>query len=184
MTPAVIALAGRRVDAEGSRKVVFPLKNELLVRQRIKLAFEEENAKAFVSSAACGADLLALEVAKELRICPIYIVLPFERTRFLRTSVADKPGLWDRRYNNAVDDAESLGNLILLEGIEDDDSAYKRVNHLILAEANRLAAAKQPPLRRIAIAVWEKPREGLDLTRDFLERAKKLDFLIREISTI
>ena len=61
--PLGIALAGRRVDAADASEPRFPLASVPLVRDRLHAFFTERPAAALVSSAACGADLVALEVA-------------------------------------------------------------------------------------------------------------------------
>jgi hypothetical protein len=58
---AVIALAGRRIDAIDAKAARFPLQAVPLVRERVSDLLQREHAKALVSSAACGADLIALE---------------------------------------------------------------------------------------------------------------------------
>src|SRR5690349_3650476 len=97
----VIALAGRRVDPPGADPRRFPLENVETVSKRIGQLFAERNAAALVSAAACGADLLALEVAKS-RHMRRRVVLPFSRDVFRRTSVVDRPGDWGDRYDRAL----------------------------------------------------------------------------------
>jgi hypothetical protein len=78
----IIALAGRRVDAPDSKSVRFPSTPENLetVRKRILDLLQTKDASALVSSAACGADLLALSAADTLGVRRI-VVLPFERSK-------------------------------------------------------------------------------------------------------
>jgi hypothetical protein len=54
---SVIALAGRRIDA---------LEHVSAVRRRLADLLVQEQATALVCSAACGADLAALEAAEQL----------------------------------------------------------------------------------------------------------------------
>ncbi len=63
ITAAVIALAGRRIDAADAAMPRFPLENIPLVRKRLADLLVQERAVALVCSAACGADLIALEEA-------------------------------------------------------------------------------------------------------------------------
>src|SRR6476646_7796432 len=60
------ALAGRRIDAADSEKSRFPLANVSLVRDRLRELFIKRGVDTLVCSAACGADLVALEVAEHL----------------------------------------------------------------------------------------------------------------------
>src|SRR4051812_8410719 len=88
---AVIALAGRHVDPDGTDAPRFPLENVPIVRSRIVDLLAKEHAVALVCSAACGADLIALEEAEQLGLRR-RIVLPFSPERFRSTSVTDRPG--------------------------------------------------------------------------------------------
>ncbi len=63
MNGPVIVEAGRRVDAPGAEVARFPSSNVDEVRQRIQQLLAREKPIAFVSSAACGADLLALDIS-------------------------------------------------------------------------------------------------------------------------
>ena len=63
---AVIALAGRRIDAPETKPARFPLKNVPIVRERLAALLAAEHAEALVCSAACGADLIALAEAERL----------------------------------------------------------------------------------------------------------------------
>jgi hypothetical protein len=71
------ALAGRRIDAADSKKSRFPLANVSLVRDRLRELFIKRGVDTLVCSAACGADLVALEVAEHLRV-RCRIVLPLQ----------------------------------------------------------------------------------------------------------
>ena len=101
----VIALAGRRVDAPDAKPSRFPPANVAAVRERIQGLFADRNATALVSSAACGADLLALEAAELLQM-RTRIVLPFSREVFRRTSVVDRPGDWGTIYDDVLKDSQ------------------------------------------------------------------------------
>src|SRR5262244_1087768 len=77
----IIALDGRRIDALDATRPRFPQQNVEIVRRRIRALLESENASILVSSAACGADLLALCEAASLGLRS-RIVLPFDRETF------------------------------------------------------------------------------------------------------
>src|SRR6267378_3813558 len=89
----VVALAGRRIDLPGTQPPRFPLDNIGTVGRRFAEALDKVHAVALVCSAACGADLVALEQAERLGLRR-RIVLPFRRERFRSTSVTDRPGDW------------------------------------------------------------------------------------------
>src|SRR5512132_2440642 len=97
----IIAVAGRRIDAEGASPARFPLKNVALVRQRLEEVFSRETATAVVSSGACGADLVALTAAGA-RGMRRRMVLPFGRDEFRTSSVIDRPGDWGPVYDRLL----------------------------------------------------------------------------------
>jgi len=95
---AVVALAGRRIDLPEAPVPRFPLENVQEVGRRVCEALYEMHAVALVCSAACGADLVALEQAKHLGLRR-RVVLPFAPERFRETSVVDRPGNWGSLYD-------------------------------------------------------------------------------------
>ena len=183
---AVIALAGRRVDASDTSPSRFPLGNVPLVRSRIAALFAEEHTEALVCSAACGADLLALEEAERLGLRK-RIVLPFSPKRFRETSVIDRPGDWGALYDRLVAATEAYGDLVILADEDaDDDAAYAAANQAIIREAETLARATpdRNPLRRIVAIVWEgSARELTDASGELLTLAVQAGFEERAVLT-
>ena len=153
-----------------------------LVRERIKSVLSGRKAAALVCSAACGADLLALEAAEELKIAS-RIVIPFTRDIFRETSVADRPGDWSRPYDRITVDAEQAGDLILLGYSKGDPAAYAAANQAILDEATTVAHSSGLPLA--AVIVWDgKSRGQDDLTEQFQKDALKRQLPVIEVSTL
>ena len=62
----VIAFAGRRIDAPDAEVARFPASRVDAAEARLEQVIRERGAVALVSSAACGADLVALAVAERL----------------------------------------------------------------------------------------------------------------------
>ena len=154
---AVIALAGRRIDAPNTDPPRFPLKNVPMVRRRLAALFFAERAKALVCSAACGADLIALEEAERLGLRR-RIVLPFPPKRFRETSVTDRPGDWGSVFDRLIAEAKAAGDLVILHNTADgDDAAYAAANEVIIREAEALARPtfRDTPLRLVGVIVWE-----------------------------
>ena len=81
-----------------------------LVRRRIVDLLAEEHTEALVCSAACGADLIALEEAERLGLRR-RIVLPFSPRQFRETSVTDRPGDWGPFFDRLVEAAKVAGDL-------------------------------------------------------------------------
>jgi len=177
----VIALAGRRIDAPDAEDERFSLKMKNTVYERILELFKKNNASVLVSSAACGADLLAQKAARQLKI-EQHIILPFERENFRETSVIDRPGDWGKLFDDICDEVEEKGNLVILKGFEDDDErAYSAVTTEILRRAELLQSDKRKVL---AVAVWEgNAKNETDETASFIKEAQALNIKVEEIST-
>jgi predicted acylesterase/phospholipase RssA len=179
----VVALAGRRIDGVGSYPSRFPIEAVPAVRRRIANLLAEEHALAIVCSAACGADLVALEEAERLGLRR-RIVLPFSPERFRESSVVDRRGDWGPVFDRFVSAAEEAGDLIVLAGTPDnDDASYAVANEAIIAEAQRLA--QEGTVRRLVAAiVWEgSARPANDATAQFRKLAADAGFEDRVILT-
>jgi hypothetical protein len=180
----VVALAGRRIDAPGSDSPRFPLDNVPTVRTRLTELMSVEHVTALVSSAACGADLVALEEADRLGLRR-RIVLPFSPERFRKSSVVDRPGDWGPVFDRLIFTAERAEDLVVLrEGVGDDNMAYAAANEAIIREAQLLADAGAPS-RLIAVVVWEGgARAGTDATEAFRQLASIAGFEQRSVATL
>lgn len=176
---SVVAVAGRRIDPVDASTPRFPLDSCDRVRDDIRSRLEARLVSAVVSSAACGADLLALDAARALGI-RCRIVLPFSRDRFRAESVVDRPGGWGGLYDAIVRDAAARGDLVVLN--EEDEDAFARTNLAILAEGERLAAGAAA--LRCALVVWDGESRGAgDLTSQFKVAASSRGWAIEEIDT-
>lgn len=186
----VVALAGRRVDAAGALPPRFPPRNVKEVAQRLRTLFMVLEPKALVCSAACGADLLALDAARTLGIRR-RIVLPFEAPRFRSTSVVDRPGEWGPLFDSLYEEARSGGNVVILSRKGDDEAAYAAATDRIVTEALSLsqetasAGVGSPDGGPTAIVVWEgKSRGEGDLTARFAALAENSGMRVVEVATL
>ena len=176
---SVIALAGRRTDAVDTDTVRFPLSSVGAVRAKLHDLLLKNNTKKLVCSAACGADLVALDMAGELGI-ERHVVIPFSVSEFRRISVTDRPGEWGSLYDRVISEVSAQGLLQMLNCDSDDDEAFSITNKAIIERAGSLSSNTMAPL---AIIVWEgQSHEPIDATREFLELAQgagfKLDTII------
>ena len=185
----IIALAGRRIDAPDATAPRFPLENAEAVRERIYTFLVDRKATALICSAACGADLLALDTAGELGI-PRHIVLPFEQDRFRATSVTDRPGEWGALFDRIMGEVQAAGNLVILANQGADDEIFATANKVILDEALALVRqtphdkGEEPPDPALAVLVWDgQPRGEGDLTLDFADEARARGLPVVEIAT-
>jgi len=184
---AVVALGGRRIDAEPTSTARFPFDQVDRVGMEIADRLRRTRAVALVCSAACGADLIALETAQQMGP-PTRIVLPFSATRFRETSVVDRPHpeFWGSMFDRATSAARAHGDLIELDAVEADD-AYSMANGVIIREARKLAGVKnqERSLRLIALVVWEGASRGPDdNTNKFVQLAQESGFRIEQVLTL
>jgi len=173
----VIVEAGRRVDAPDAETPRFPPSNVDKVQERIRQLFAGENPVAFVSSAACGADLLALDVAENMHV-PRYVLLPSSPEEFRKSSVTDRPGDWGTLYDNVLKTAK-IEVLTLPEGQE----GYLQTNLKLLDRAEALARERHTSTA--ALVIWnEQSRGSDDVTAHFLEQAKLRKIPVLVVSTL
>jgi hypothetical protein len=170
----VLAIAGRRIDAEGAEQQRFPAGNEAAVAERMRTMMVATGGRAVVCSAACGADILALESAAHLGLSR-RVVLPFARARFRATSVADRGEEWGRRFDRVLEQLQSR-DIVELNPEGDNSQAYAAANATILDQAAAWAAeAERHPM---ALLVWDGFSRGAsDVTDAFrrLAESRKLE---------
>ena len=111
--PGVALFAGHMVDLPGRANPRFPENALPRVRERIAAALEERHILIGYGSAACGADLLFLRAVLDRPGGEIHVVLPFERERFKRESVARVPGHahWGAEFDRVLASAASVTEL-------------------------------------------------------------------------
>jgi len=182
--PTVVAFAGRRIDAEGAKAARFPFANVGAVRAAIGASLERIAPYLLIASAACGADLMALQAAASGHI-RMRMVLPFPPPRFRKSSVVDRPNpeFWGRLYDDVINRAEKRGDIIVLHCRENDGSAYSAANKAIICTASAASAA--PSTRRVALIAWDgAPHGDEDTTKEFAELAEQSGFTVLSISTL
>ncbi len=176
----IFALAGRRIDLPDAGAARFPLRNVDLVRSRLRALFAPHRSATLVCSAACGADLLALETAGALGWKRL-VILPFDRDRFRETSVTDRPGDWRELYDRMLDQAMAAGGLRI--GPCPVGEPYETPAGLILDEAARLAAGciESPT----AVVVWDgREHPPIDLSKRFADAARARGMKVLSVSTL
>lgn len=180
----VAALTGRRPDAPTVTTKRFPLAQVPLVKQRLHHLFQAEGFTTLICAAACGADLLALEVAGELGIAT-HIVLPFAPSLFRRTSVVDRPGSWGPHFDQLISQAQHHGQLTILHLPVGDSQTYLLTNQALVALASRCGrwpGASSPPT---CILVWDGVARGTtDVTQHFREMCQQAGFRELQVSTL
>lgn len=173
----VAALAGRRPDPVGQHPARFPLLAVPTVRVRVRALFETMGIHRLVSSAACGADLIALDIAGDLELHRT-VILPFGIERFRESSVVDRPGDWGPLFDRIVDEASARGCLRILNQ-EDEDAGYEAVTRQLVNEA--FSAGTDV----VGVAVWEGVPSGVtDETARLLQLVEERGGRVREVSTL
>ncbi len=192
-----VAFAGRRIDAQGALLSRFPLTRAEVVYQQLEALFDKNRVGRLVCSAACGADLIALELAQKKGI-DFQIVLPFAPDLFRVTSVVDRPGCevwnWGVLYDRVIEIAEEKGELVVVETGNDRYAGYQEVNHAILDEALRYgrdikiesAGESSQGFNTVqAVIAWDGQIRGArDLTWHFAEAARSRGLIVKEIFTL
>lgn len=174
--PVVVA-AGRRVDAPDAQDARFPASNVDVVRKRIATFFAHEKPSALVSSGACGADLLSLEVAQKQRV-KRYLVLGAEPAEFRKSSVTDRPGNWGELFDQAMKTSK-----VEVLKVPDGQEGYLETNLKLLDRAQ--AVAKQSGTTVLALVIWNEQSRGADdVTDHFLQHAKLRKIPVTQISTL
>lgn len=175
----VAALVGRRIDADDTRIHQFPLVMVPVVRLALFKLLREERVGLLICSAACGADLLALDVALEAGI-QCRVILPFDQRHFRKTSVTDRPGDWGALFDRIISTVDRKGGLVVLNTEDSAERGYQKANEAIIQEAIQTSS-----LRRLAIIVWEgHPRQRDDATAEFRRLAHSAGMLERIVSTL
>jgi tetratricopeptide (TPR) repeat protein len=105
--PPVLVFSGHMIDGPDRRAARFPASLEPLVRESIRAQVARTAPVALYGSAACGADILCLEAARELGI-ETHVVLPFPAEEFRHVSVDFAGGDWGPRFDRALAAADSV----------------------------------------------------------------------------
>jgi hypothetical protein len=180
----IIALAGRRIDAPDAPVKRFPRENVAAVREQLRALFVETHATWLVSSAACGADLIAQDLAGELGLRR-RIILPFASKRFRAMSVVDRPGDWGHLFDSIRSEVSMQGNLKIFPTKHNMGKDILRANRAILDNARKLSTSEEPAESVTAVLVWDGRSRGADdYTDAFARAARALAMPVREVRTL
>ncbi len=185
----IVALAGRRIDPEVATIPRFPLQNIPMVGDRIKTFFADHRVQIVVSSGACGADLVALEIAEQLGITR-YVLLPCARSRFMDLSVTDRPGAWGPTFERIYAGVRREGkdHIKTYPTRHDAQPDFAGLNQKILRKALLLDSQSQragTPPDVLALMIWDgKSRGDDDFTAAFAREAQQLCIPVIEVLTV
>jgi hypothetical protein len=137
--PDVVAFSGHMIDAEARGAPRFPATLVPAVAAALDRQLRSLHQPIVFTSAACGADLLFIEAALA-HGAEVNIVLPFERTDFVRTSVAVGGDEWVRRFDGALAGATRI-IMTTEENHLGDDMLFEHAAELVEG-LSRLRAAQ------------------------------------------
>jgi hypothetical protein len=163
------------IDQPGRRVPRFPASLEAVARESVRERLAALAPAAAYGSAACGADILCLELVRELG-GETHVVLPFPAADFRRASVDWAQGDWGERFERVLSAADSV--TIASDHCATGSAATFEYANLILSGMGRLRAeALDTNLRGLAVrdctatgsaggaaslvALWEQ--RGLDV---------------------
>ena len=163
--PAVVVFAGHMVDEPERPVPRFPASVEPRIYAAIRDRLKKLDAGFGYSSAACGSDILFCEAMLE-RDAELHIVLPYEKSQFIKASVDRAPG-WRARFEKVVERATDV--VVASEGrVEGDGVLYDYANRILYGLARgrseNLGTALKP------LAVWDgKPSNARGGTASAIE---------------
>lgn len=105
--PPVLVYSGHMLDHPSRSTVRFPAALEGAVRHALRERLQRLRPLAAYGSAACGSDLLFLELVQQLG-GETHIVLPFPPEEFRSVSVDFAGADWPRRFQRAIAAADSV----------------------------------------------------------------------------
>ncbi|NOQ36754.1 MAG: hypothetical protein GQ569_12815 [Methylococcaceae bacterium] len=159
-TPPIIVFTGHMMDTAEREVPRFPQENEEAVKATLKDFVLKSKAMWGYGSAACGADILFLEVLQQLSF-ETNIILPYEQQAFIKNSVvrdnavADKPS-WEQRFHNLMDYTQAqIGGHLWNSSIQflQGSTLYYRYANLVI-HGLALIRAKQLGSKLLHLAVW------------------------------
>ncbi|HUJ39446.1 MAG TPA: RyR domain-containing protein [Candidatus Acidoferrales bacterium] len=177
--PHVVAFVGHLLDRPDRPAPRFPAHLEPAVRQALRERLGALHAGIGFSAAACGSDILFLEVLRELG-GETHVVLPFCKEQFVEQSVSVVPGGgWEARFEAALKDAAETvyaSGKMLTAGA----ASFEYVGQLLIGLAGLRAAQLETEL--IPLAVWDgNPGDGAGGTADTIAHWRGLGHTVEII---
>ena len=147
--PPVAVFCGHMIDAPGRKPARFPAEREAQVRDALAARIAALAPAAVYGSAACGADLLCLEAARE-RGCETHVILPFPREGFRESSVDFAGNGWGERFERALAEADSV-TVTSDHRASGSTATFEYANLVIAGMARLRARTLDTALRGIAV---------------------------------
>jgi class 3 adenylate cyclase len=177
--PSVVVFAGHMIDRDDRPVPRFPPRLEPMVKDALRQCLSKLNAGFGYASGACGADILFHEVMLE-RKGESYVILPYEKERFIKDSVEFVPGGdWRKRLDKVIAQAIDTQEVSKQPQIGSDVS-YEFANMMLHGLAS--VRAEQLETRLVPVAVWDgKSGTGVGGTAGTVERWRRLGLPVEVI---
>ena len=177
--PPIIAFTGHMIDSPGRKVPRFPPALEERVKDAIRSALDDSNPGIGYSSAACGSDILFLELMQE-RKAETNVVLPFELDDFLKISVNFAGEHWKDRAQTVL--GRCSQRVQATEGkYLGDDLLFDYANHVIMGKA--LLRSSMLETDPVLLAVWEpSSKAATGGTSDFVQTWESKDLPVHIIN--
>lgn len=155
-TPPVVVFTGHMIDAPARAMPRFPAALEGAVREALRERIAARAPLAVYGSAACGVDLLCLELARDAG-AETHIVLPFPAEEFRRESVDFAGAGWSRRFERALASADSV--TVTSDHRASGSAATFEYANLVLTGLGCLRAQRLDTSVR-ALVAWDRGSAG------------------------
>ena len=152
----VLVYTGNMIDAPGRPAPRFPAALEPAVREALHASIAAIRPVAAYGSAACGADLLCLELVREMG-GETHVVLPFPAPEFRQASVDFAGGDWGTRFERALAAADSV--TVASDHRASGSSATFEYSNLVVTGMGILRARLLDGSLR-ALAAWDPGAAG------------------------
>ena len=147
--PPVVVFTGHMIDGPDRARQRFPQSLEGTVRGALRERLAAIAPLALYGSAACGADIIALELMRE-RGGETHVVLPFPPAEFRSASVDFAQGDWGARFDRCLAEADSV--TITSDHHAHASTATFEYANLVLTGMGRLRAQMlDAPVRGLAV---------------------------------
>ncbi|MGE0356404.1 MAG: tetratricopeptide repeat-containing protein [Burkholderiales bacterium] len=154
--PPVLAFTGHMIDPPGRDGARFPAGLEPAVREALRARIAAIAPLAAYGSAACGADILCLELAREVG-AETHVVLPFPPAEFRRSSVDFAQGDWAGRFERALAAADSV-TVASDHRASGSTATFEYANLILTGLATLRGQMLDTPVR--AVAAWDRGAPG------------------------
>lgn len=154
--PPVLVFTGNMIDQPGRPAPRFPAQLEPAVRRALRERLAALVPLAVYASAACGADILCLELVRELG-GETHVVLPFPPAEFRRASIDFATNGWGGRFDAVLAAADSV--TVASEHRASGSAATFEYANLILTGMGRLRSQSLDTSLR-GLAVWDPEALG------------------------